>query len=452
MIARGLGRLAPLCFCLVVVALTAGACAPATPPVLPSAVAWRQPDVPRELATRSRDVSAYAAAWNLVRAGDLRAGERSFGAVLTAAPDFYPAIASLGELRLHARQYQEAVDQFARALALNARYLPALVGMVDARLGAADDAGALTSLQALIAVDPSQSGARARLDVVRLRVSQSELAEAERLRRAGRLDEADAHLRSALAATPQNGLVLQAMAAVAMARGALDVAEARAREATTIDSGDAAAFALLGDVLEARDRSADAAAAYASAVALDPRPAWVSRLASLREKVTLSTLPEGYRTIATSARVNRAQVAAALGIRLQTLLTRAPARVTSVVTDVRGHWAMTWIMSVVRAGWIDALPNHTFQPAGSVTHADLARVSLAVLTDIAAIKRTRLDEPPARSAFVDVPRDHAAYRAVSIAVSTGIMTVDATNRFQPAVAVTGAELLAVISRLESRAK
>ena len=433
--------------------LMANACAPTKPPVLPSAVAWRQPDVPRELAGRSADVAAYATAWSRIRAGDMKAGERSLTELWAASASFYPAAASLGELRLQARQYREAGELFTKAIGVNARYLPALVGMVDARLGATDDAGALAALQALLAVDPNRSDAKGRLDVVRLRVSQVELAEAEKLRAAGQWDGAEAHLTQALAATPENGVALRTLAQVQLARGVLDAAEARARQATTVDSGDAMSFAVLGDVLEAREKVSDAAAAYARAVALDPRPAFKTRLASLEERAASLSLPENYRAITSAIRVTRAQVASALGVRLQTLLARAPARVTTVVTDVRGNWATSWILSVVRAGWIEALPNHTFQPSAIVTRADLARVVVAVLTDVAERRRARVDDlGNARGTFADVPRDHAAYRAISLAVSTGIMTVDGTNRFQPAVAVTGVELLAVISRLESQAK
>ena len=40
--------------------------------------------------------------------------------------------------------------------------------------------------------------------------------------------------------------------------------------------------------------------------------------------------------------------------------------------DLRGHWARPWILTAVRAGVLDAYPNHTFQPGAVVKRAELA--------------------------------------------------------------------------------
>lgn len=363
-----------------------------------------------------------------------------------------PGYASLGESALARRDYRAASTAFAAALAIDPRYRPALVGAVDAALGAGDDVAAMAALYALLAVVPDHADARGRLDVVRLRVSQSELALAERFRAAGQLDDAERHLANALAATPENSPVLRALASVQLARGALDAAESRARQAIALDPADAASHAVLGDILEAQGRYREAAAAYVRVVALDPRPVWNERRAGLQQRAVAATLPENYRLIASTPAVTRAQVAAALGVRLSSLLARAPARVADVVTDARGNWAAEWILPVVRAGWIDALPNHTFQPGAKIQRAELARVVVAVLSAAAAVKGKTLESyGAARGAFADVPGDHTAYRVIAIAVSAGIMTVDA-NRFHPEAVVSGTELLTTIARLEPLAK
>jgi len=413
---------------------------------------WRQPEVPRELASRAGDAARYEQAWSRIRGGDVRGGERALVDLLKRTAAFYPAAASLGELRLQRQQYRDAAALFVQALSANGTYVPALAGMVDARLGERDDPGALMALQALLAVDPNRGDARGRLDAVRLRVSQSELAQAEAFRAAGQWDEAERHLGRALEATPDSGPVLRALAAVQLARGALDSAEARARQASALDPRDAESLAVLGDVLDLQGRYREAAAAYARVVLLDPRAAWQDRRARVQERADAASMPENYRLIASVTSVTRAQVAAVLGVRLAGVLARAPARVTEVVTDVRGHWAAAWILPVVRAGWIEVMPNHTFQPTGVVHRADLARIVVAVLTETAAAHGNRLENmDSARGTFADLPRDHAAFRVAALAVSTGIMTVEA-NRFQPAGVVSGAELMAAIARLEALAR
>lgn len=424
-------------------------CATRTPPVTSGSVAWRQPDVPGDLAARAADVARYEQAWSRIRGGDTAGGERDLNDLLKQSPQFYPAVASLGELRFERQRYGDAGVLFSQALGMNAAYVPALAGLADARLGARDDAGALTALQALLAADPSRADVRGRLDVVRLRVAESELAQAEKARAAGQLDVAEAHLMRALDATPENVAVLRSLAAVDLAKGALEDAEARARQAAALDPQDAAVLAVLGDVLDAQGRYREAAAAYARAVAIDPRPAWSERRASLQTRSDALALPEDYRAIDGSASVTRAQVAAILGVRLASVLDRAPARVPEIVTDVRRHWAAAWIMPVVRAGWIDALPNHTFEPGGVVRRADLARIVAAVLQDVAAGRPRDLARwRAARPAFADMPRDHAAYAAAALAVSAGIMTAEA-NRFVPAGVVGGPELIAIIGRIEA---
>jgi len=431
------------------------ACAARTPPAVPGAVTWRQPDVPLALAARAADVETYDHAWSRIRSGDVRGGEGELNALVKRSPVFYPASASLGELRLLHQQYRDAAAMFSQALSANAQYVPALAGLVDAHLGAGDDQAALAALQALLVVEPSRADARSRLDAVRLRVSQTELALAERFRAAGQWDEAERHLDAALAATPENGPALRALATVQLARGDFDHAETRAREAIALDAQDAASLALLGDVLEARGRYEEAASAYARAIALDPRSAWQERRVRLQVRAEAASLPESYRLIESAASVTRAQVAAVLGVRLHVLLAKMPLRVADVVTDVRGHWAASWILPVVRAGWIEPRPNHTFDPGAAVRRADLALIVAAVLDSAAGnTRRGGVDAAfaAARTSFADLASDHVAFRAASVAVTAGIMTVDVGNRFQPAGVVSGAELLAVVARLETRAQ
>lgn len=430
------------------------ACAPRTSPAVPGASAWRQPALPDDLwvgATAQR----YVDAWSAIRRGDARSGERTLTDLTRTVPGFFPGHASLGELALARRDYRAAGIAFAAALATAPRYPPALVGAVDAALGAGDDDAALAALQRLLAVDPTRAEARGRVDAVRLRVSQREVALAERFRTAGQWDEAERHLTAALAATPENGPAQRALAAVQLSRGDLDHAVSSARTAIALDPGDAVSLALLGDILEARGQFQDAVAAYARAIAIDARPAWAERRVRLRERAEGSSLPPDYRLIEAAPSVTRAQVAAVFGVRLSGLLARAPLRVFDVVTDVRGHWAATWILPVVRAGWIDPRPNHTFDPGAAVRRAELAQIVAAVLDALSgAQRRGSLDAAfaAARRTFPDVPNDHLAFRSASAAVSAGIMTVDAGNRFQPAGVVSGADLFAVVARLEARAK
>ena len=54
-----------------------------------------------------------------------------------------------------------------------------------------------------------------------------------------------------------------------------------------------------------------------------------------------------------------------------------------LITDVRRHWAATWIMAVARAGVMEPYANHAFQPATPVRRIDLAQVVSRLLERIA---------------------------------------------------------------------
>jgi tetratricopeptide (TPR) repeat protein len=425
----------------------AAGCTPKTPPVVAPSAAWRVPAIPSDLSADPQR-ARFDTAWRRVQRGDIGGGEKVFEDIARRSPGFYPAVVSLGELRLRRQQYAAAAPLFDRALAINPSYLPALNGLAEAKLGAGDDAGAFAALTKLVAADPSRTDASARLEVVRLRVAQAELDLATRARADNKLDEAALHLQRAMEATPQNGAVLRASSALELAMGREDVAEARAREAIAIDPQDAEAFAALGDALDVEGRLPEAVAAYERAFALDPRPAWRERRESLATASATRSLPVQYRAITQATAVTRADVAAMLGVRLAGAVSHAPDRSTTVVTDTRGQWAARWILPVVRAGWMEPLPNHTFQPADTVHRAELAAIVAAVLTDVAALRPRDLAKwQTARPVFADITRDHASYTVASIAVSSGVMTAEG-GRFAPARAVSGVELAATIRRLE----
>lgn len=436
---------------LALVLLAATGCAPKAPPNVTAPTAWRVPDVPAPLAGNAQR-SQYDEAWARVQRGDVAAGERMFEDIARRAPEFYPAAASLGELRLHRQQYAAAAAMFDRALASNPSYLAALSGAAEARLGSGDDAGALKALTALNAADPSRPDVAGRLEVVRLRVAQAELVLAERAKADGKLTEAALHIERAMEATPENGAVLRSAAGLELAMGREDIAEQRARQAIAIDPQDPGGFVVLGDALEKQGRLIDAVAAYDKALALEPRPVWRERRNALNASAEAVTLPPQYRAITQAAQVTRADVAAILGVRLAGALSHAPDRSSTVVTDVRGHWAARWILPIVRAGWVEPLPNHTFQPNGALRRADLAAIVSAVLVDVASQRPRDISRwRGARPVFADVTRDHAAYVVAAMAVSSGVMLAEG-DRFSPSRVVSGAELAATISRLEQLQK
>ena len=169
-----------------------------------------------------------------------------------------------------------------------------------------------------------------------------------------------------------------------------------------------------------------------------------------RDRAALARLPAEYHAIAGLAEVTRGDVAAVLGIRLADLLARRT-QPGALVTDVRSHWASTWILAVVRAGVMEPMPNHTFQPQQRIRRVDLAQIASRVLELIAAARPgSAAAWQSARVTIGDVSPSHPTHPAVSQAVAAGVLPLEG-NAFTPSGPVSGAELLAAVERLEALA-
>jgi len=436
------------------VAVAAAAACVSVPPV-PVASTPRHPElpaapiVPASLEAPADVRARHDAAWQRLQAGDLRGAAREFSQILQQAPGFYPAEAGWAFVDLAGRDYDSAVERFERALAADASYLPAWQGLASTELERGNEGEAILALERVVALDPRQeAGLRSRIELLRFREIQALMSASQRARDDRQMDAAVEALERALSLSPASVIILRELAAVERERGDLDEALAHARRAVALDAGDAEAQATLGGVLEARGDLAAAADAFAQAAAIDDRAAWRERSAGLANRARLASLPPEFGALPTATEVTRAQAAALIGLRLEALLAAAPRRVTEVATDVRGHWAASWILPVTQAGVMEIFPNHTFLPGGVVRRGDLARI----VHELLALSTT--DRPAdlarwqaATPRFADLPVTHLVYRAASAAVTSGAMAAEG-GRFQPTRPVTGPELLAAVTKVE----
>lgn len=442
---------------LVAVVVFAGAAACAVHPPPAVVTAPRYPDFPALVVPAALNPSPAIAqrhddAWHRLQSGDLGGARRDYLAILQVQPSFYPAAAGLGYVAIAGHDYKGAAAEFSAALQANPRYRPALDGRADAAIAAGDDPAAIAALQAVLSVDPANEAARNRLDVVRFRQVQHEIDTARRSREAGRLDEAQATLESALAAAPPGAVIFRELALVGLAKGDLAAAESRARQAIQADASDAESWAVLGSVLDKAARSREASDAYDKAFGLDPRPAWRDRRDALRARADEDAEPKAFREIASASTVTRADVAAMISLRLPDVLSRSPRHVTVVATDAPGSWAATWILQVTQAGVMDVFSNHTFQPESIVKRSTLAEIVSRLLTILSSergsdLSRWKVVTPP----FTDVPHSSPAYAAAALSVASGAMTAPG-GRFGSAQPATGADLVAAIGRLQQLAR
>ncbi|MGH9142453.1 MAG: S-layer homology domain-containing protein [Vicinamibacterales bacterium] len=442
---------------LLALAIFVSACAPksvpAPVPTAPKFPEFMRPAVPPAMADTPAAASATRG-WASLQAGDLRAAEREFAGALKALPGFFPAEASLGYLELARKDAKAALPHFDRALELNALHddVSAFVGRATALLALNREPEALTALERALALDPSQTELARRVEVMKFRNAEQRIARAREAARSGRLDEAAQSYTAAIAGSPDSAFLYRELAGVEKQRGDAEAALEHFRKAATLDPGDAKTLEQIGEILESRGDFEGAVKAYGDAAALEPGADTERRLAAAREKAALARLPAEYRAIDQVAQITRGDLAALIGIKLGQLLSSARRGDAALITDVRNHWAATWIMSVTRAGVMEPFANHAFQPRSMVRRTDLAQAVDRLLARIAPQNPARAKAwDAARLKFSDLSPSHLAYPAVSAAVASGVMKTAAGNSFQPSRAVTGAEAIEAITRIQALA-
>ena len=389
--------------------------------------------------------------WQFLQADNLRNAEREFQAALKQEPAFHPAEAGLGYMELARKDPKDAVPHFDRALKAEPSYVPALVGRGQALLELQRDGDALASFEAALKLDPKLTNLQGRIDVLRFRAVQDNLARAKAAMDAARWEEARAAYLQAIAASPESAFLYRDLGLVERKSGDTAAALEHFRKAVTLDPNDARSQAQIAAILEEQGDAPGALEAYQRARSIDPSEVPEDTLTRVRERAALAMLPPEYRAIPTTEAVTRADLASLIGVRLAPLLAQARPRQV-VITDVRNNWAQQWILPVVRAGVMDTQPNYTFQPATRVRRSDLANAVSRVLTLVAARSPEAAKAwQGARPKIADVPPGHLSYPAVSQSVAAGIMPLE-NGAFQLLRPVTGTEALDVIGKLEALVK
>jgi tetratricopeptide (TPR) repeat protein len=440
--------------CVAVVGLVAAvACAPRAIPV-PNVATPKYPEfVPSAVplaAAGTRAALSQDRGWRFLQAGDLANAEREFSLAVKAADLFYPAETGLGYVALARENPKAALSHFDRSLDQAKRDVGALVGRGEALMAMNRPSDALAALQAALAIDPSLSEVSRRIDLLTFGSVEEALAGAEKASRAGRLDDAVGAYRAAIASSPDSPLLYRELASVEHRQGNDEQALQDFRKAVSLDPTDVRSLSQIGELSEARGEYEQAEEAYKAVVAVDPAAENQARLEAVRGRMARARLPERYRAIDGSPEVTRADLAALIGVRLAPLVEASRQPDAVLITDVRNHWAASWILAVARAGIIEPFPNHTFQPSTPVRRIDLAVAVSRLLSRIPTAREADVKAwQDARIKFADLSSGNMSYPAASQAVAAGVMKVGPDNAFQPSRLVDGAEAVEVIGRLQA---
>jgi tetratricopeptide (TPR) repeat protein len=402
-----------------------------------------QPDPKLDDLVRDHD-----AAWRWFQAGDLARAETGFLAVLKRSPQFYPSDTALGYLELARKNLEQAAARFDSVLQSNPGYVPALVGRGEALLALSREPEALASFELAVKQDPQLQTMARRVEVLRARAQQENVAAARKAAQANRLDEAARLYEQAIAASPDSAFLVRDLAEVEAKQGKTDEALARFRRVVEMDPADAASRIRIGEILDARGDIEGAHTMFTEANNLEPSPELRRRIAALDARMAYLKLPAEYRAIPDSPSITRGDLASLIGIRLAPLLQRVPSQPV-VVTDARNHWASEWVMATAGAGIMEPYENHTFQPRNVVQRSDLAHAVARLLKMIAAERPQLLKDWQSRvQKIADVGVSNLQYADVSLSVAAGIIPLVDGNSFQLSRPVSGAEAIDAITSVE----
>jgi tetratricopeptide (TPR) repeat protein len=386
--------------------------------------------------------------WAFLQAGDPTRAEREFQTVLKRSPAFYPSEAGLGYVELARKNYPQALEHFDRVLKDRTSYVPALVGRGQTLLALSRDADALVSFEAAVRADATLVDVGRRVEVLRARAAQENVAAARRAAETGRLDEAIQAYQQAIAASPQSAFLYRDLADIESKQGKTDEALQHYRQSIQLDPSDVASRVHIGEILDAKGDIDGAMGIFKEAYGLESSPDVKRRITALEERAAYMKLPAEYRALSEQPAITRGDLAGLIGIRLAALLATAPDQ-AELVTDVRNHWAADWIMVVVRSGVMDAYENHTFQPRNAIRRSDLAQAVSRLLKLIAARQPALLKEWQGRQAKMsDVGVSNLNYADVSLAVSSGVLPLADGELFQLSRPVSGAEAIDAVAKIE----
>ena len=405
--------------------------------------ALAQPDQRQADLVRAHDV-----AWRWFQAGDLARAETGFQAVLKRSPQFYPSDTALGYLDVIRSDFASAIARFDRVLQTNPGYVAALVGRGEGLLAQNREAEALASFEAALKVDPQLQAIARRVEVLRARALQSNVASARKAAQANQLDEAARLYEQAIAASPDSAFLVRDLADVEARQGKTEEALARYRRAIEMDSSDATSRMRIGEILDARGDLEGALAMYVEANNLEPSAELRRRMGAIETRLAYLKLPAEYRAIPQRPSITRGDLASLIGIQLEALMQRTtPAAV--LITDARAHWASDWIMATAASGIMEPYENHTFQPANVLTRSDLAHAVARMLKVIAAGRPQLLKDWQSRQQkMADVGVSNLHYADASLSVAAGILPLADGGLFQLSRAVSGAEAIDAVTRIE----
>ncbi len=211
------------------------------------------------------------------------------------------------------------------------------------------------------------------------------------------------------------------------------------QKALELDHSNADAFYFQGLSYVNMGLYSQAEESFKKALDNDPSytPADQAWAALARMRMPPGQLPPEYAAIAKKPIINRSDFAALLAHHLPLADLCGSEEQTPSISDIEDSWARDEIRQVVSCGLMDILSADEFKPRERVTRLQCAIVVTEVLLRIPTGRKLREALEVHTSPFPDVSMDQEGFEAIMLATGSGIMKTRSDGFFDPEGEING---------------
>jgi tetratricopeptide (TPR) repeat protein len=292
----------------------------------------------------------------------------------------------------------------------------------------------------LLALDPTQPELEARRHKAVTLAVETILRGAGRAAQEGRFADAERQQRHALRVAPDDGVLHGQLAVLLLRQRKSEEAIVEFRRQMEL-GGPVDAKRGIAEALMDLGRTDEAQAMLDQLNG--PAPQVESSAPNVAELEDLgrwgNDLPR-FREIGSSTTISREQLAWIVARYFPQIidLRQSP----QIVTDIEGSWATSEIQRVIAVGLLDPLPNHTFQPARTVTRGEFAQV---VARLIRSLSLSLKDAPPITAP--DLVPGSSLYRELQLVLDHGLLGLDDAGNFNVLAPLRGEEAVNAAEKL-----
>jgi Tfp pilus assembly protein PilF len=311
---------------------------------------------------------------------------------------------ALGKQHLVQRNFQEAAQQFQRALALDPGYVPAYEGLGLVHLEQGD------------------------------------------------LQEAHRNFQKGLEKNPHYAPIYIGLGRICSARADDQEAVIKFRQALELDPGNADAFYHLGKSYTNLGQYSQAEESFKKALDNEPShtPASEAWAMLARMRTPPGELPPEYAAIAKKPIVTRSDFAALLAHYLPLAELCGSEKQDVTILDIESSWARAEIHQVVSCGLMATFPDEQFKPRQRITRLQCAQVVSEVLQRIPGGLQLEGQLAAQQSPYSDVPTDAEAFQTVFWATQSGSMNARSDGSFGPDEGINGYRATKIVRALRDR--